>query len=120
MKLYAVYFKSGDTFVSNLFQADTDLVALRNFKFHVDEAVRQHLAQPKELELRVYGEILNWKENPQEVSFRLHEADILASGDQISEVYRQIYREQFGDDIELEAAQPKATSEAEFVGENVK
>lgn len=120
MKLYAVYYKSGNTFVSNLFQAETDLVALRNFKFHVEDALKQHLALPKELELRVYGEILNWKENPNEVSFRLHEADVLASGDQINDVYRQIYRENFDDDIELEDAKPKATSEAEFVGENVK
>lgn len=120
MKLYAVFYKSGNNFVSNLFQADTDLVALRNFKFHVEDALKNHLALPQELELREYGEILNWKENPNEVSFRLHEYDVLASGDKINEVYRQIYRETFDEDIELEAAKPVATSEAEFVGENVK
>lgn len=120
MKLYAAYYKSGDKFISSLFQADTDLVALRNFKFIVDDAVKNNICSPKELELLEFGFIFNWNESPLETEIQPHGAIVLASGDKIDEIYNKIYHEKFGEDLELTSEKPVSESEAEFVGGNVK
>lgn len=120
MKLYAAYFKSGDKFVSSLFQADTDLVALRNFKFIVNDAVKNNLCMPQELDLLELGEVINWHENCSDCEIKPHPANLMASGDQIDKVYRQIYHETFGEELQLENEKPVSESEAEFVGGNVK
>lgn len=120
MKLYAAYFKSGDKFVSSLFQADTQLVALRNFKFIVNDAVKNNLCMPQELQLLEFADVIHWNDNCSECAIKPHETMLLASGDEIDKVYKKIYRDTFGEELKLDNEKPVSESEAEFVGGNVK